>query len=349
MKQIRFIKSFLKGLKLFNLTNKLFCFLNYTIRITITSKSVLYRIIQLVFSLIKINGLKSALLITFYQTIRSINSVFYYQKVFNLNTNKIIQTQKVKNDTVFILGSGPSINSLTDKNWEYIDSKDSWGFNFWFCHDFIPNYYFLQSPKKKNHDILMLKIFKSKSKKYKRTNFIIRGDSLNRGFFHKSQIGSFILKSKFNFSFMPELIFGSNYKGKTSQILSKLHRYKFFENVNGSMPIPKFGSTIGELIPLALKLGYKKIVLCGIDMNSSSHFYDIKKYTDKFPELIELAFFHQALGANHPHMNSKIRKHTLKDVIVDLNLFAKENFSAQIYVSNEKSSLFPEILKFDFN
>ena len=34
-------------------------------------------------------------------------------------------------DTIFILGSGPSINLITDDQWDHISSCNSIGFNYW--------------------------------------------------------------------------------------------------------------------------------------------------------------------------------------------------------------------------
>ena len=45
-------------------------------------------------------------------------------------------------DTLFILGSGPSISLITDYQWDFISLHNSAAFNRWFYHPFVPDFYF---------------------------------------------------------------------------------------------------------------------------------------------------------------------------------------------------------------
>jgi hypothetical protein len=51
---------------------------------------------------------------------------------------------KKTSDTLYILGSGPSINHLSSKCFSLIKEADSIGFNFWFAHEFVPSFYCFQ-------------------------------------------------------------------------------------------------------------------------------------------------------------------------------------------------------------
>ena len=55
-------------------------------------------------------------------------------KKWNLSSYK-------QSDTLFILGSGGSIATCSDKQWETIGKHDSIGFNFWLLHEFVPTYF----------------------------------------------------------------------------------------------------------------------------------------------------------------------------------------------------------------
>src|SRR5205823_1453288 len=46
-----------------------------------------------------------------------------------------------KSDTIFLLGSGPSINHISPDRWACIAQHDSIGFNFWVLHPFVPTLY----------------------------------------------------------------------------------------------------------------------------------------------------------------------------------------------------------------
>lgn len=288
-------------------------------------------------------------------TIKSINSVKNYSnkghKTFCFNHLK----KDKKSDTLFILGSGHSINEIKKTKWKQIKSKESWGFNNWFIHDFVPNFFFVQSyfKKKKNleyflkMDKLMKQILFEKRNLYKNVNFYIRGDNVNNNTFHESQFGETILKSEFKYFFMSELIVRSKCKIRPYKLMISMYKLGFFKNNSNEIPIPKFGNTITELICLALIMGYKEIVLCGIDMNDSGHFYDKDIYLKKYVFLKKLNSFSNK-NQIHPHADRRSLRYTTKDVIMDLNKFAKEKFDSQIFVSSETSSLYPEIKKYEF-
>ena len=48
-------------------------------------------------------------------------------------------------DTVFILGSGWSINEIPDNRWDIIGHHDTIGFNFWPVHPFVPRIFVFEN------------------------------------------------------------------------------------------------------------------------------------------------------------------------------------------------------------
>jgi hypothetical protein len=298
------------------------------------------------------NNLRTSLII-WKASIQSLYSVIKYSKLGYpiINTSKL--SSKRNSDTLFILGSGPSINELSSDDWIQINSSDSWGFNFWFCHDHVPNCYFLQSPisqisEKKylfNLDIMMAKMLMDKKGKYENVNFFVRGDGVNNFKFHQTEIGKSLLENNFTYNFIPELVINSSSKISPEILINELNKSNYFETSKNINLIPKFGSTIGELIPLALICGYKKIILCGIDMNDGSHFYDSNLYFKKY-KFLEVLSKKNRDREIHEHMDNSHREYTLKNIIIELNKFAKNAFDSQIYVSSETSSLYSEIPKY---
>jgi hypothetical protein len=289
-------------------------------------------------------------------TIKSLKSVFKYSKLgYPILTSCLLDDSK-KSNTLFILGSGPSINKLTDLDWKYIKSKDSWGFNFWFCHNHVPNCYFAQSAisNLKDHthinqmDDLMAKMLYDKKEEYKDVNFYLRGDGVNSFKFHKTKLGRFILSNHLNFHFLPEFIVSSKAKINSNVLINKLYKCGFFSRTSSIQPIPKFGSTVTELISLGIITGYTNIVLCGIDMNDGAHFYDYNDYYKKYEYLRVLSKINNNKNV-HEHMNKKIMKNTVKDIIVNLNDLAINKFDCKISVSSQSSALYPDLDKFNFN
>tara|TARA_X000000950_G_scaffold41475_1_gene45378 strand:- start:552 stop:1487 length:936 start_codon:yes stop_codon:yes gene_type:complete len=260
-----------------------------------------------------------------------------------------------KSEILFLLGSGPSINELNKSDWDKISSNDSWGFNFWFCHDFIPKKYFLQSPisnlNSPEHllalDNMMTKMLIDKREKYDKVKFFLRGDGVNNHEFHETKIGKTFFAHGFDYSFLPELIVSSKSRIPPKKIIRKMYLGGFFSKKNKLMPIPKFGSTITELISFGLINGYKKIILCGIDMNDGGHFYDSNQYYKKYKYLKVLSDTNNSKNI-HEHMDKNTRKYTIKDIVLELNYLAKEKFGSEIFVSSSTSSLYPEIKKYEF-
>ncbi len=48
-------------------------------------------------------------------------------------------------DTVFVLGSGWSINEISDQHWEVVGRHDSIALNFWPVHHFVPRLYLFEN------------------------------------------------------------------------------------------------------------------------------------------------------------------------------------------------------------
>ena len=72
----------------------------------------------------------------------------------NITLNELRDAKS--SETIVLLGSAPSINDITQKEWEQIKTCDSFGINFWYLNDFVPTYYFMEPPKDQNILIFML-------------------------------------------------------------------------------------------------------------------------------------------------------------------------------------------------
>jgi len=287
----------------------------------------------------------------FSESLRSLKAAKAYEQKGcpTVNTRELSTSRK--SDTVFILGSGPSINDISAEEWNEIRKHDSWGFNFWFCHPFIPTAYFVQSVIRPESDSdiierlddLIYTILKDKTKEYEAVNLFLRGDGINHERFHDTKLGRFVMNHEgFTRHIVPELPVSSKNRIDLDILYSQLKKQGFYDTHDEPWPVPKFGGSITELISLAAILGYKKIVLCGIDMNDGGHFYDQKEYYEKYPFLKELSERNNKANG-HVHMNKSIRKFTVKDLILGLNKFVGKEFGAEIFTYSKKSRLYPEI------
>lgn len=330
------------------------------IYLLVYARKQLFSLMRLFFSLLTKDS-KSAFSILFFST-ESLVSVIRYtnrgRQALDLKRqrDKIVNSKK----SLFILGSGPSVNTYSESEWDIIRRNHSWGFNLWFCHDFVPSVYFAQSliepdkdnvsSREYNTNMTLSKMLLDKKDVYGQTEFLLRGDAVNKGKFFNNEFGQLVgtILGR-NASFIAEMPISSENKIAPEILYESIFEAGFFSVSEAIQVVPKFGSTITEMIALALILGYKEIILCGIDMNNGGHFYDNEESFQRYPYLRELSSINHNRTSEgvHEHMDASVRPFTIKQYIVALKNFAEKRFNAKIFVMNEVSTLFPEIEKYD--
>jgi hypothetical protein len=102
----------------------------------------------------------------------------------------------------------------------------------------------------------------------------------------------------------------------------------------------KQASTLSSLIALAIRMRYRAIVLCGVDLNHSEYLY---QDTVLYPETASLEFSprYQPHATNLP-MSWRI---TIGSVILEMKRQLLDPAGIQIYVENRSSALWPKILE----
>lgn len=192
--------------------------------------------------------------------------------MYGVKTIDKLDINKYKtSDTLFILGSGRSVNDLSNSNWDVISSKDSIGLNFWIIHDFVPTFYCYEEPgelgDRKNifYDIL------NKKKEL----------FLNRPFIIKD-----LLSSNVSFGRIPEEIKSNVYlsldfdipvNGNDGVMMEYLMMIKMSNRLRftGRLSyIYSITASISYLCFFSLLMGYKKVVFCGVDLVNSLYFYE---------------------------------------------------------------------------
>lgn len=244
-----------------------------------------------------------------------------------------------KSDTIFILGSGPSINDITKKQWNVIANNDSIGFNWWFVHDFVPTFYVFQSA----HD-QMLKILEDKYLSYKNVPFLIRGSAFARGSFDFSD-------KRFNLLKTSPVYFVNEYPISASCAIKPDLLYRYMDALGlmtyGEIApfIPKWRGTLGLLISLAYQMGYKNIVLCGMDMHNADHFWD-------YPPYNSLKQKYDLPGVGHANIktftDTKTSPNTVPVYVYTLSQWMTEKNNVSVFIANQSTVLYPRIETYNF-
>jgi hypothetical protein len=243
--------------------------------------------------------------------------------------NKILKYKT--SDTIFILGSGPSINDISSKEWSHIKKHNSIGFNWWFVHDFVPTFYMFQGAYEN-----MLETLKDQHYKYKNTPFLIRGSGFAKGEFNYNDERLNLLKNN-------PIYYVREYPIATKCSIDPFLMFDYLESL-GLMDfdkisdfVPKLKCTLGLLIPLCYQMGYKKIILCGMDMQNNDHFWDYEPY-DKLQNKYSLPKKGEG-GINQ--LSKKIPEY-----IYAISDWVYKKNSVKILVMKEKTILYPKIKKY---
>jgi hypothetical protein len=120
--------------------------------------------------------------------------------------------------------------------------------------------------------------------------------------------------------------------------LSYLRSKGLFDTADRINVVFKQASTLSSLIALAVRMRYRTIVLCGVDLNHSEYFY---QDTALYPEAASLEFSprYRPHATNSP-MPWRI---TIAAVILQMKRQLLDPAGIQLYVENRSSALWPKI------
>lgn len=175
-----------------------------------------------------------------------------------------------KSNTIFILGSGYSVNSLSDSDWAIVRKFDSIGFN-WFCkHRFQPTFYLIREQannRARTTDIEDPSLLIRAVNNYKKTAGIIADVSS-----HSPHSYSYT-KDK-NLS-LPCVVVRDNKSLRSSKsMIRSMHRDPFEKTglIHGN-------ATIVSILHLVYFMKYERIVFLGVDLYDSRYFWLPKNVT----------------------------------------------------------------------
>lgn len=241
-------------------------------------------------------------------------------------------------DTVFLLGSGSSINQISDRQWEIIEQHDTIGFNFWPVHSFVPRIFVFESVAEARQKVIfkeLLSLLNSRADAYANVPKIVTESK-------KLQLRQ--VATELAPQFKKNL-----YVGYTISIVARtereletglkfLARKKYFAADYRAGRLFKYGGSVIGIINLALKMDYRRIVLCGIDLGDAHYFYQDPA---RYPHTAEWEF----IPRSDVHLTARKLPwmlpaqqviHTFKRLILDPK-------GIELFVLNSNSTLFPRV------
>jgi len=225
--------------------------------------------------------------------------------------------QYKKSETAVLLGSGPSINEISESQWGYIRKCDSWALNNWIYHPtFVPNFYHLEL-RSFNFEIFK-EHMKKKRKLYAQTKFIIPAN--------KPRATEAVSGHKYIFTYD---FIQSGHRAKRKPPLEVNVEYEMDKHKVTN----RYWTTISVVLDLLYKFNYSTIYLYGVDLHTSEYFW-----ADR-PECEPTHYkTNKNLPSDHPHSI-----YFIKDFIIGFNKKFLKPKGIKMFVGTKKTALYPDI------
>jgi len=233
---------------------------------------------------------------------------------------------------LYILGTGPSVNLLAEENFCRVREEGySIGLNFWTVHDFVPDCYSFEGFHNKEHNVVQKSLLE-------RCEVIECGPALLvhrpweycvHDYVPEEMINKVLAYSSVGVKTKFRDIDEFNLKVRSLIRLLDNKKYKGIAlNV---------ASSLSRIISLALKEDFKRIILVGVDLNTSSSFYqeDVSYFEKR--ELPE-GFNNGQKGAVHATADPLSRSYTIVDAITVLKEMALDR-GVQLLIGSDMSAL----------
>jgi hypothetical protein len=266
-------------------------------------------------------------------------------------------------DTLFILGSGGSINDISDEKWSHIDEHDSVGLNRWPVHSHVPTYHVFELPPESEgfwEDYREL--LNRRRHEYEDIPIILKdvariSDSIETHHLPEWLVGNLIVSCDTNFGRAIHADVERNEK-----LLRYLDSRSYFSRDGDIKVLYRKRGSISYLIHFGIVLGYKKIVLCGVDMVDSKYFFDQKSdeyVRDDVPvptasaspeqsDNKQKGSVHRKEDSIHRTNDTSVSPLTLEQVIYSMNDAVLERNGVNLYVENAKSALHPNVPLYEY-
>jgi hypothetical protein len=247
---------------------------------------------------------------------------------YNLRTVKKFKTS----DTVFLLGSGPSLNTLDEKHLDIINNCDSFGMSYSFIKkEIIPTYHQFA-----NEEIWGFKYCTEKFLSYreKYSDTVI--------FMHYKQL------SMLNHPRLTPMIFPQNPKyclykppRPISLEANRPFRHSDFEKSLN------YRNIMSLILDIAVRLEYKNIVLIGVDLDKWSFFYDQEPEMEYYINRLYKSRKDMEGRKNFDTMYPKGNKfHTFDTYLYALHDYLKQKKNINLYIAFKDNMLHPGLSAF---
>lgn len=251
-------------------------------------------------------------------------------------------------DTVFVLGTGASINRFPEDWWKVIRRHDSIGMNFFLLHEHVPTFHVMENAGQERRKLLEIR-------------YARRQDYAGVPLIMKTQLSNLSLRrvgTRFDdlMALHPAVrantYFSVDFLAPGTTVSEAAASYQHLRQLGFWTPKPRFTmlskrrGSVTYIINLAVRAGYRRIVLCGVDLNHTEYFYDSRR------EELEAAGLpvpiNDEIGQVHSTNDPANHPVTVSDVILAIKEVALDPAGVDLLVAADTSALHPALSLFDW-
>ncbi len=238
-------------------------------------------------------------------------------------------------DRLFVLGSGSSINRISGDRWQAMAAHDTVGFNFSILHPFIPRMYFFEAISEDTWPQMFAAFAKFASRRaaeYEHTLKVVMEPH------HASPPGRFAYPKEWapTLRTVCTIPVAARNEREFAYGIAHVQRKGVFKPE--SPYLFKQLSTLSALLALAVKMRYRTVVLCGVDLKDAAYFY---QDPELYPETQELTFVPRE--GKQPTFDPMPWRIPIDQVIAELKKQVLDPAGIRLFVENRSSALWPRI------
>jgi hypothetical protein len=241
-------------------------------------------------------------------------------------------------DTLYILGSGGSINEYTSEMWETIRRGDSFGLNLWLYHRHVPTYFMFEVPRYRDAADIFFALLNWRGADYADTtvivNDLIAAEDRQPGWAAKINWQPFRRVCSVHNVGLP----GATEVGMR-RWLDCLRLLGWFKARPSTWYLPKRRASMSAAITFGVLAGYRRIVLCGVDLTRTDYFYEAPEYA-KLPVPV---WQPHNTGSVHSTLDRNLNPVPIDEVIYALNDRIVKPGGAELLVALPSSGLHPRL------
>jgi len=261
---------------------------------------------------------------------------------YSVLTSRGALSQQNHSGVFFILGSGASVEDLSSTNFAEIRDGISVGINAWVLHDFVPNFYAYEPVENSSTDHFLT------------LSYLNRPDILDA----RPKLLILRPRTPFEWRQLEQVpasldnqirIYGrvspftrnlANLPLDLSSTLSLLAQDRFDSILIDS------GASIVRMAHLGLKLGFKRIVFVGVDLNNVEYFW--QRNSSHLVRNGIASFDSGQRGTVHETMSGRSRPFPILEMIAGLAQVAWRDFSCKFEVASRASALARDLSIYDW-